>query len=390
MNRSVFRDSKLRIIILGYIIRGPIGGLTWHHLQYVKGLVDLGHEVYFLEDSDDYESCYDPSQHKMTTDPGYGLQYARKVFKRIGMSEIWCYYDAHTSKWHGPCAEKITDICAHADLLLNISAVNPLRQWLLHIPVRVLIDTDPAFIQIRHLLDEKKYRAAKLHTAFFSFGENLLGGECKIPDDGFTWKPTRQPIVLNEWQPTQGPESGRFTTVMQWTSYPAVQYEGMRYGMKSEMFEEYMDLPTQTKQPLELALGSDSAPKALLLQKGWKIKDPLKITKDPWTYQRYIRRSKAEFSIAKHGYVVSNSGWFSERSAAYLASGRPVLVQDTGFRPHLETGKGLLSFRSTEEALEGIWKINMDYQMHCKQARKIAEQFFDSRKVLTSFLNQLS
>ena len=375
-------SNRLRIIVLGYIIRGPLGGLVWHHLQYILGLARLGHDVYFVEDSDDYPGCYDPSRDVMDTDPSYGLRFITRTFESVDLADRWAYHDAHTAQWFGPQAERILNICATADLLLNLSGVNPLRPWLGEIPDRAFLDTDPVFTQIRHLTDPSARKLALQHTAFLSFGENIGLSNCTIPDDGLPWQATRQPVVLDAWPVTPGPEHGKFTTVMQWESYPAIEYEGRRYGMKADSFGPYIDLPEKVKSGFEIAVGSPTAPRALLRNKGWTVLNPLEPTRDPWTYQRYIQRSKAEFSVAKHGYVVSYSGWFSERSAAYLASGRPVVVQDAGFSEWIETGSGVLSFNTPEEALAGIEDINRRYEFHCRAARAVAEEYFDARKVL--------
>lgn len=374
--------GRLRIIVLGYIVRGPLGGLTWHHLQYVMGLAWLGHDVYFVEDSDDYPSCYDPVRDITGTDPTYGLQLAASAFGRVGLRDRWAYYDAHTSQWFGPCADRIPGICASADLLLNLSGVNPIRPWLRKIPARALIDTDPVFTQVRHLTDPAAQKLAQEHTSFLTFGENIGTGRCAIPDDCLPWQTTRQPIVLDAWPVTPAPAHGKFTTVMQWDSYKVREYKGCRYGMKSQSFGPYMDLPEKAGPVFELAVGSESAPREELLDRGWVIRNPLEPTRDPWAYQQYIQQSKAEFSVAKHGYVAGHSGWFSERSAAYLASGRPVLTQETGFSEWLETGSGVFPFRTPEEALAGIEAINSRYESHCRSARAIAEEYFDARKVL--------
>lgn len=380
--------SCLRIIVLGYIVRGPIGGLAWHHLQYVLGLAGLGHEVYFLEDSDDYPSCYDPVRNVVDTDPRYGLIFATRIFKRVGAGDKWAYYDAHTSTWSGPRAMDMENLCKSADLLLNLSAVNPLRSWTRAISTRVLIDTDPVFTQIRHLQDPQARALAEQHTHFFTFGENFGADTCTVPDDGYPWKPTRQPIVLDAWPVTTGAPNGHFTTVMQWDSYQVRKYDGVEYGMKSASFEPFLDLPQRTSQLLELALGSESAPRDDLRARGWLISDPLKAAPDPWAYQEYIRQSKAEFSVAKHGYVISHSGWFSERSAAYLASGRPVVVQETGFSDWIDTGLGVIAFSNEEEALAGIDDINTRYELHCEMARALALSHFDSSLVLSRLVEQ--
>jgi hypothetical protein len=377
--------SRLRVIVLGYIVRGPLGGLAWHHLQYILGLTRLGHDVYFFEDSDDYPSCYDPRTNSLGDDPGYGMEFASHIFEAVGLSWRWAYYDAHTASWFGPAADGALAVCASADILLNISGVNPIREWYERIPTRVLIDTDPLFVQVRHLQNVQAKQRASQHNAFLSFGENV-GGTATLPDDGFAWHPTRQPIVLECWPFTNGPKQGRFTTVMQWESYAPVEYGGKIYGMKSMSFGPYRDLPRRTETSFELAIGN---PPAELERCGWGVRNPLEVTRDPWTYQSFIMESKAEFSVAKHGYVVSRSGWFSERSACYLASGRPVLVQDTGFSEWLPPGRGVIAFEIPDQALEGIKEINSRYEFHCRSARDIAEAYFDSGKVLNQLLNSV-
>lgn len=386
-NKSNYHN--LRIIVLGYIVRGPIGGMAWSDLHYLMGLASLGHDVYFVEDSDDYPSCYDPERGIMDTDPTYGLQFATRIFKRVGLGDRWAYYDAHTSCWHGPCANHILSICATADVVLNFSGVNPLRPWLMSIPARVFIDKDPVFTQIRHLTDSCALNLAKQHTAFFTFGENISGDRSTIPQDGLPWQATRHPIFLDAWFATPGLAQGKFTTVMLWDSYPAREYNGQHYGMKSDSFMPYIDLPEKVGHIFELAVGSPMVPHALLREKGWEVRDPREPTLDPWTYQRYIQQSKAEFSVAKHGYVVSRSGWFSERSAAYLATSRPVLVQETGFSDWLPTGAGVIPFNTPEEALAGINEVNSRYDFHALAARVVAQEYFDARKVLSQLLDRI-
>lgn len=381
--------SRLRIAVLGYVIRGPLGGLAWHHLQYVLGLDRLGHDVLFYEDSDDYPACYDPVRNVTDCDPSYGLRFATAAFARLGLGERWAYHDAHAGSWHGPAAARALDFARGSDLLIDISGVNPLRPWHLAIPARALIDTDPAFTQIRHVTDPAALERARAHTAFFTFGENLPRGVALIPADDLPWQATRQPVVLDAWPVTPGRPAGKFTTVMQWDSYPAIEHGGRRYGMKSESFRAVMDLPRRTTQAaFELAVGSPSAPRAALRRRGWSVRDPRRPTRDPWAYQRYIQRSKAEFGVAKHGYVVSRSGWFSERSAAYLASGRPVLVEDTGFTTWLPAGSGVVAFRTPEEALAGVEAVTRDYAAHCRAAREIAAGYFDARLVLGALVER--
>jgi hypothetical protein len=381
--------DRLRIIVLGLIVRYPLGGHTLRHLQYVVGLARLGHDVYFVEDSgDEPSSYYNPLTYVTGTDATYGLRFVADTFARVGLGDRWAHYDARESRWLGPCAHRMDRVCKSADALIDVSGVNPLRPWLMQVPVRVLVDTDPAFTQIDHLTDSGARDLALQHNVFLSFGENVGSRRSAIPDDGLPWQPTRQPAVLDAWSAVPGP-TGRFTTVMQWNSYSECQYDGLRYGMKSDSFAPYTDLPERVGNILELAgHGVPEAPPAPLQGKGWELRDPRGLTRDPWAYQRYIRDSKAEFSVAKHGYVISRSGWFSERSACYLASGRPVVVQDTGFSDWLESPGGIVVFRTPEEAAAAIEEVDNRYEFHCQAARAVAEEYFDHRRVLTDLLKR--
>lgn len=390
-------NGRLRIIVLGYLVRGPLGGLAWTVLHYVAGLARLGHEVYFVEDSDfvegddHYPSCYNPVTECTDVDPTYGLDFARAAFERIGLPNRWAYYDAHTARWFGPCAGRVPALCKETDLLLNVAGANPLRPWSREVPTRALIDGDPVFTQIRHLTSASARELARQHTVFFSFAENYAKQGCTVPSDGMPWQPTRQPIVLDAWPVTEGRPGGRFTSVLNWDSYPAPEYEGVQYGMKSASFQDYLDLPERTGRVFRLIVGSATAPHALLRSKGWTTLDPseqTRVTHDPWTYQRFIQESKGEFCINKHGFVVSGSGWFSERSAAYLASGRPVVAQDTGFSHWLQPELGVVPFTNLEEAAAGIEEINSRYELHCRAARAVAQEYFDARVVLSRLIER--
>ena len=382
--------SSLRIVVMGYVVRGPLAGPTWHHLQYVRGLVELGHEVWYLEDSEDYAACYDPAQQIVTADPSYGLAYAQRVFDRMGpgLGQRWAYFDAMQNTWHGPAGANMPAICRDADLLLNVSGVNSLRPWVAQIPHRVLIDTDPVFMQVDILNDTPRRRFAEAHTAFFTYGESFGLPGCTMPDDGLPWRPTRQPVVLSAWVPTPGPADGRYTTVLLWDSYDVREWQGHCWGMKSVEMERVLDMPARCGHRFEMALGGPTAPHNRLAALGWHTADPLAITCDPWDYQAYLQQSKAEFSVAKHGYVASGSGWFSERSASYMALGRPVVVQETGFSRHLPTGEGVLSFTTLDEAVAAVAEVDANYARHVDAARAVIESHFDACQVLARLVEQ--
>lgn len=379
--------TSLQIVIAGYIVGGPLGGLVWHHLQYVLGLQRMGHDVIFIEDSDDYPSCYNPETHEFSVDPSYGIRFIEQVFSRFKMNNKWAYYHAHSNKWFGADEKTVKQFCQSADLFLNLSGINPLREFIQKIPIRVFIDTDPVFTQIRHLTEAGAANLAAKHNRFFSFGENFSNPDCAIPDDHFLWQPTRQPIVTEIWPPSPGNKNSKWTTIMQWDSYKVREYNGQTFGMKSSSFDPYINFPKSVFDSFELAIGSATAPKDTLRQGGWQIRDPLLVTKTPEAFQQYILSSKGEWSVAKQGYVSSYSGWFSERSCCYLASGRPVIVQDTGFSDFLETGNGLLSFTNPEEAKACIEEVNKNYKKHCEAARSIAETYFNHKNVLSKLLD---
>jgi hypothetical protein len=380
----------MKILILGYIVRGPLGGLAWHHMQYVLGLRDLGHDVLFMEDSDDFDSCYNPETNEMSKDPNYGLRFINNLFGWFDLQDRWCYFDAHLNKWYGVDESRIKSFCNSADLLINISGVNVLRDINQKIPERIFIDTDPAFVQIRNLIHPKTRELTKAHNHFFSFGENNGKEFCTIPDDGFKWLPTRQPLFVPAWKPAQPIPSGKWTTVMQWDSYQKLTFEGTEYGMKSASFQPFEALPLLLPgERFELASGSASVPYELLKKYNWDVISSLTPTRTPQTYQEYIANSKGEWSIAKEGYVKTKSGWFSERSLSYLASGKPCILQDTGFSLFLDTGEGLFAFEKPEDVINAVNEINNNFEYHCQRARQFAIDNFDSASVLLKLLSQL-
>ncbi|MEX0775882.1 MAG: hypothetical protein WD042_09240 [Phycisphaeraceae bacterium] len=381
----------MKIIVLGYLVRGPLGGMAWHHLQYVVGLARLGHEVYFIEDSGDEPACYDPTRWVTDADPSFGLRFARQAFDRLGLGDRWGYWDQHTTRWLGPLGDRARGLCESAAVVLNVSGINPLRPWLMQAPRRVLIDTDPAFTQIRHLTEPSAMALAKQHNAFFTFGENFGKRGCSIPDDGLWWYPTRQPVVLDLWPvtpapaPPPPPPEEPITTVMQWQSYPPREWEGVQYGQKSLSFAPYMTLPQRSGATFELAIGG-GAPADELRAHGWRIVDVLEATRDPWRYQQFIQHSRAEWGVAKHGYVASHSGWFSERTLAYLASGRPAIVHDTGWTDFLPTCPGVLPFSDPDQAAAAVAALDDGYAQRCHAARDWVAAHFAAEQVLPPLL----
>lgn len=384
-------SDRLRIVVCGYMVRAPLGGQIWHYLQYLTGLKAMGHDVLYIEDScffedDEYEWYYKPDSGKNDADPSYGLQFVGDLLKQVGLQEQWAFYEASAARWHGLTEDAVMELCRDADLFLNVSGVNPVRPWLADIPRRVFVDTDPAFTQIRILTNPINRRHALQHNVFATFGENIPVGGSGLPRDSFHWFATRQPVALEMWPVTPGRRDASLTAVLAWQTYAPVEHEGRKYGVKADSFGPFLDLPTRSRETFELALSGDQAPRDLLRSNGWNLLD--RGPRTPSDYQSYLQASKAEFGIAKHGYVVSHCGWFSERSAAYLASGRPVVVQDAGFSKWLPCGLGVLPFGTPEEALAALDDLSANYEKHCRAARELVAEYFDAPRVLERLIEQ--
>ncbi len=371
----------LKILCSGHLVRHPLGGHSWHHLQYLVGFHRLGHDVTFFEHYGWPNSCYDPARNVMTPDPGYGVAYLLKLLQPYGLDRRWCYI-AEDGNAYGISRERLAQLCRECDIYLNLSNIN----WIPELEkcrCRVLIDTDPVFTQIgAHGLGGPFSR----YDALFTYGENVHQPGCDMPTAGFRWLPTRQPVVLDLWRVEPGNFSSTFTTVMSWSPLGDQRYEGRFFGQKEREFEPFFSLPREAGEPMEVAVKVPTEVWKRMTDGGWRVVDPVQITRDPTSYQLYLAASKAEFSVAKHGYVTTRCGWFSDRSSAYLASGRPVVVQETGFSDQIPAGEGILSFSTPEQARAQIEDVTGRYEFHCRAARAIAEEYFDARKVLSSLI----
>ncbi|MGH2684886.1 MAG: glycosyltransferase family protein [Actinomycetota bacterium] len=254
----------------------------------------------------------------------------------------------------------------------------------------VFLDIDPGFPQMWKELGLADVFEG--HDAFVTIGENIGTQGCEIPTSGLEWITTKQPVVLDEWPVQVGPGEA-WTSVASWRgAYGPVDFNGKRYGLRVHEFRKFVELPRITGRRFRLALDihpDETNDLALLEKNGWELLDPKEAAGDPWSYRSFIQASRAEFGVAKNMYVETRGGWFSDRSICYLASGRPVLVQDTGIRDLYPTGEGLLTYSTLEEAAAGVEEIERDYARHSRAAREIAEVFFDSTKVLSRLLERL-
>ena len=371
----------MKILVAGIIARYPFGGVTWCSLMYLLGLRALGHDVFYIEDTG--ECVYDPEQNTRSTDPAYGTSYIERALAPFGLGERWAFVN-YDGSYHGRSAAEVKRFCADADLFLNLSGGAWFwRDEYARIPRSAFIDSDPAFTQLAIAKAEPWY--VEFFTRFdrlFTFGANIGTDASPVPVGEFVWRPTWQPVVLDEWRTDRKPGDS-FTPVMTWR----IESFTDGGGNKDVEFAKYIDLPSRTAQPFELAV---NGPRSLLAAHGWATVDAMGVSRTPWDYRDFIHRSKAEFGVAKHTYVSTNSGWFSDRTECYLASGRPALAQDTGWTAHLPAGEGLLSFSTPDEALAAIDRVNSDYPRHARRAGEIAREHFDAGRVLSRLLEACS
>lgn len=369
--------SSLRILVSGMLAGVPgQGGATWAVLQYVLGLRRLGHEVWFVEPVEDA--------------PGeQAVEYFHHVTTRFGLEAQAALLDPASGATVGVPYADLLRFAGEADLLLNLSGLLKDPDLLAPIPLRVYLDLDPAFTQLWHSVEGIDMGFSG-HHRFVTVGLSLGQEECTVPTCGLSWIPTLQPVVLDEWPPGERIRYHALTTVANWRGYGSVEYQGVFHGQKAHALRRLITLPEQVPDEFLLALAideGDEGDRAALEGHGWGLVDPGWVASTPDRYRDFVRGSRAEFGFAKTGYTESRSGWFSDRSACYLAAGRPVLAQETGFSQHVPTGLGLLAFESEEDAREGLEAIRSDYPSHAAAARELAEARFDSDRVLGRLLD---
>jgi len=382
----------MTIVVGGYIIGFPLGGMTWHHLNYLLGLHELGHEVWFIEDSGAYSVPYNPTTWQCNPDPAYGIEYLKKTFAEYGLPERWCYYSQFWDMHFGLKKEELHDLLKRADLLLCVSGVTPIRPERPR-PRRIaVIDTDPVFTQLRMRDDEEFASYFRQFDAIATFGTEIGKSHCELPTHGIDWIPTNQPIAMRHW-PITVPTTRQFTTIGKWehTADRNLELNGQKYrSSKGVEWMKMLDLPAKTSW--EMTLGMQAIPTEVKQQfesHGWRWTDPESASISCPAFADFIRASAGEFTVAKEIYSGLPSGWFSDRSSAYLASGRPVVTQASGFDRWLPTGEGLFSFSNINEAATALNAIVSDYDRHSRAAREIAKKYLDSSVVLPRLLENV-
>jgi len=358
-------------------------GATWVPLQYLLGFEKLGVDVYWV----DYLDAVDPYKHPHSLD--YLIDRFDSTANKFSFLDRYCIIYAEGERYFGLSQEKLARVAKKTDLLLSISGTGlPKESPLLEISRRAYVDVDPGFTQI---WAQQVEMGLEQYNFFFTVGQNIGRTEFTIPTKNIEWTPIFPPVFLDAWPVHIDEKSQRFSTIADWWGNQWARYDGVLYGSKREEFLRFIRVPKEANQEIEVALFFEQdSYKQLdeLRENNWKILNPILHAGDPFSYREFIQYSRAEFSTAKNGYVRSNSGWVSDRTACYLASGKPAVIQSTGFEWRLPTGEGLLTYHTVEEAVAGIEAINQDYRRHCHAARQLAEKYFNSDFVLRDLLEQ--
>jgi len=381
----------MRIICSGKIANTTVGHID-HALAYAAGWQRLGHEVYLIEQVG-RGRCIGADGEPVAFSAWDGRAHFEAVARCYGLWPRCCLIYKQGEATHGMSFAEAVDVAQRSDLLVTRSGqIHKVPEIFEPPRRRAFFDGNPGSTQIQFHQRAEGHDPLDRYEFLFTLGLNVGTPQCSIPTDGLRWRPMPRPVVLSMWPAATDLRCRRFTTISTWKGRATFQWQGVDSGEKSDNWLQYLELPEASGQALEIALRIESADhssdRRMFEDRGWIITDPDRL-RDFDDYRDYIGRSRAEFSVAHNRYVEFATGWISDRSALYLARGKPVLVQSTGIEGHLPTGRGLLTFSSMDEALAGIEAINADYQSHCRAAREIAEQHFDSDRVLANILEQI-
>lgn len=377
----------MKVIVSGSIGRYPVGGHAWIDMQYMLALRALGHDVYYLEECGHESWVYDWDRQELTTDLGYPARYLGDCLETIGFGDRWIYRAGADAR--GMDVTEFVTVCDEADLLL-IRAV-PLELWrpeYMRVRRRAFIDADPGFTQIGWLRGEARLgQTIDRSEQLFTVGQRVGKADCRVPTGDRHWHTTLPPVFLAEWTAAPSPDpQAPFTCVMHWRGHRDVQYDGVLYGQKDLEFPRFAELPGKVERSFVLAVTGDVP--GHLADKGWHIEPGWVTSRTPKSYRDFLRSSFAEFGVAKHGYVAMRGGWFSDRTACYLATGRPAVIEDTGLADWLPIGEGIRTFSDLQGAVDAVRAIEPEYERHCRAARAIAEQFFDGRLVVGRLMEE--
>ncbi len=388
----MIRPGSKKLVLLGMMTRIPVSGVVWQTVHYMLGFERLGYETYYVETHARTPAML--MEHEDDDGSTRAAEFISGVMDRFGFGDRWAFYGLHDDRrMFGMTRPQLRRLYDSAQLLINLhGGTEPLAE-LWETDRLVYLETDPVQLQLE-LAAGVPYTLDFLqpHCAFFTFAENLGAPDSELPvSDRFPLRPTRQPVLVDMWA-GRGGAGERLTTVGNWRQpWRDVTFEGESLSWsKHQEFLRFMDLPSRTSQPIELALSSYTPEdRQLLTDHGWHVRHALDFSTDADAYRDYIAGSRGEFTVAKEQNVRLRTGWFSDRSATYLAAGRPVISQETGFSNVLPTGEGLFGFDSTDEIVDAIDRINSDYARHSRAAEEIAREYFSHDVVLPRLLEEV-
>jgi hypothetical protein len=382
--------AEAKVIVSGILFFYPLAGVTYQFLHYVLGLRRLGYDVAYIEDSSRW--VYDPGLNDLTPDARANVARVAPVLERFGLAGRWAYRDGATaSTCLGMEAAELDRWYREADLFLNVTGAQEMTPNHLRVPVRAYVESDPFMFQVDVANGvESTRRLLDAHHHFFTFGENLGAPDCGIPPTPYPWKVTRQPVLVDLWDAPPVGDAG-YRTVATWrnTGKDRVWDGEEYYWTKDREFRAYLDLPAKRDVPFEIAVSRDREANRLLPAHGWRTQDALAVSSDLDRYRRFVTESRAEFTVARDQYVRPRTGWFSDRSACFLAAGRPVITQETGFSRFLPTGKGLFAFDGEDDVLAAVDAIEADPVGHGRAAREVAREYFGADRVLADLMEEL-
>jgi hypothetical protein len=375
-----------RIVVLGIAAQYPLAGVTWQAIHYLVGLRALGCDVYYVEDSG--APPYDPASGGIGTAADANVAFLADVMRRYDFADRWAYWDALTDTWHGRDAAAVRELYRTADAIFNLCGATKLRDEHRQGATICYVETDPIYEQMRVANGEDDAIGfLGSHDVLFTYGELLGTPSCRVPVERFTWIPTRPPVVLDLWRPT--PEGRAFASIATWENKGKnVVFRGETYYWSKHLnFLAMIDVPRASGEPFELAMDpGDDAVRSRLATHGWSLVDPRPVSADVDAYRAYVEGARGEFTVAKDIYVRPRSGWFSDRSVCFLAAGKPVITQETGFSELVPSGEGLMAFSTPEEAVAAVHAVVADWPRHARAARAIAEEYFAAEKVIGAML----
>jgi hypothetical protein len=377
-----------RVLIGTWMVRYPLGGnLSWS-IQWLVGFRRLGHDVYVIEKSGYPNSCFDPLRGAMDDDCTYGTRVVGELLNRFGLADRWCYVDAR-GIYYGMAEVQVRELFRTADVFLDLGTHGA---WLEEASAgrarTVLVDGEPGFTQMKMEAKLREGKELPRYDYYYTNGANVGTQRCDSPTAGLSWRHVFNPVVLDLIHLPPPPPAAPFTTVMNWQAHDPIRYRGREFGQKDVELARFIDLPRRTSVPLEIAVAK-KCPEQELLRHGWRLRQAHEVTISYDSYWDYICASRGEFSVCKNVFVATRNGWFSDRSAAYLAGGRPVVVQETGFSDVLPTGRGLLAVRTADEAASALEAIVGDFDRHSDWAREIAAEYLDTNRVVPRLLAEI-